>query len=150
MPNILIVDDDRLVQKMMCQVLKHKGYDTMSASDRHAALDKISEATSDLILLDIKLPGIDGFEVTAKIKGSISHRKIQCPESITLVSPPVVINAFEGKIPIGLIDPPPIYYVGGYASNAGGQVKSQRAKSHHDRVEYIGLCQPAYIIMITS
>ena len=79
MPNILIVDDDRLVQKMMCQVLKHKGYDTMSASDRHAALDKISEATSDLILLDIKLPGIDGFEVTAKIKGSISHRKIQCP-----------------------------------------------------------------------
>lgn len=70
MPNILIVDDDQLGQMRLSQVLKRNGYDTISASDGKGALGKISAAAPDLILLDINLPGIDGFEVTGRIKNN--------------------------------------------------------------------------------
>lgn len=70
MPNILIVDDNLLGQNMMCQVLSRKGYDTMSASDGQTALDIIFTETPDLVLLDIKMPGMDGFEVTSRIKSN--------------------------------------------------------------------------------
>lgn len=70
MPKILVVDDDLLGQKRLCQLFSRKGYDTMSASDGKTALEKISAVTPDLILLDIKMPEIDGFEVTDRIKGN--------------------------------------------------------------------------------
>lgn len=70
MTNILIVDDDQSIQKMMCKVLNRKGYNTSSASDGPTALEKISEVTPDLILMDINMPGLDGFEVAGKIKGN--------------------------------------------------------------------------------
>jgi putative two-component system response regulator len=70
MPKILVVDDDLLGQNRLCQLLSRKGYDTMSASDGQTALEKISAVTPDLILLDIKMPEIDGFEVAGRIKGN--------------------------------------------------------------------------------
>lgn len=70
MPNILVVDDDPLGQNMLCQVLNRKGYDTMSAYDGQAALDKIFTESPDLIVSDIKMPEIDGFEVAGRIKGN--------------------------------------------------------------------------------
>ena len=69
MPNILIVDDDPAIQKMMSQVLSRQGYNTILASDGQSALEKISAASPDLILLDLSMPGMDGFEVARQIKG---------------------------------------------------------------------------------
>ncbi len=68
MPDILIVDDDPLVRNMMCQVISRQGYHADSASDGRSALEKVSAATPDLILLDLKMPGMDGFEVASQIK----------------------------------------------------------------------------------
>jgi putative two-component system response regulator len=68
MQSILVVDDNLQGQNMMCQVLNRKGYGTMSASDGQTALSKISAEYPDLILLDINMPGIDGFEVARRIK----------------------------------------------------------------------------------
>lgn len=68
MPDILIVDDDPLIRKMMCQVLSRQGYDTDSASDGQSALKKVAAGPPDLILLDLKMPGMDGFEVARQIK----------------------------------------------------------------------------------
>ena len=68
MPSILVVDDNLQGQKMMCQVLNRKGYETISAPDGQTALGMISAASPDLVLLDIKMPGIDGFEVASRIK----------------------------------------------------------------------------------
>lgn len=68
--NILIVDDNLLGQNMMSRVLRRKGYGTMSASDGRSALDMIFTETPDLVLLDINMPGMDGFEVTTRIKSN--------------------------------------------------------------------------------
>ncbi len=68
MPTILIVDDDQLGRKMMTQVLDRRGYNAVSAPDGQTALDKISSASPDLILMDIKMPGMDGFEVAGRVK----------------------------------------------------------------------------------
>ena len=68
MQKILIVDDDLSIQNMMSQVLRRQGYNPIIASDGQAALAKISAVLPDLILLDLKMPGIDGFEVAGRIK----------------------------------------------------------------------------------
>lgn len=68
MPDILIVDDDPLIRNMMSQVLSRQGYGVDSASDGQSALEKVSTVSPDLILLDLKMPGIDGFEVAREIK----------------------------------------------------------------------------------
>jgi putative two-component system response regulator len=70
MPDILVVDDDPLIRNMMCQVLNRQGYSTDSATDGPSALAKVSALSPDLILLDLKMPGMDGFEVTRQIKKS--------------------------------------------------------------------------------
>jgi putative two-component system response regulator len=77
MPNILIVDDDPLNRNMMTQVFNRQGFDTISASDGKIALEKVSAVSPDLILLDLKMPGIDGFEVTNRIKRNTETRDIQ-------------------------------------------------------------------------
>lgn len=52
----------------MCQVLGRQGYNTDSVSNGKSALEKASAASPDLILLDLKMPGMDGFEVARMIK----------------------------------------------------------------------------------
>ncbi|MFZ7101739.1 MAG: response regulator transcription factor [Peptococcaceae bacterium] len=66
--NILIVDDDQDIQEIVASYLKKEGYHTYLAGDGHSALNKVKETPVDLILLDILLPDIDGYEVCQEIK----------------------------------------------------------------------------------
>jgi putative two-component system response regulator len=68
MPDILVVDDDQLIRSMMCQVLSRQGYSVDSVADGQSALAKVSAESPDLILLDLNMPGMDGFEVSRQIK----------------------------------------------------------------------------------
>jgi putative two-component system response regulator len=68
MPTILIVDDDQLGRNMMRQVLERQSYNAVSVPDGQAALAKITADSPDLILMDIKMPGMDGFEVASRVK----------------------------------------------------------------------------------
>lgn len=70
MPSVLVVDDEAAIQKMMTCLLRRQGYDTISVSDGQAALDKITNSSPDLILMDLNMPGIDGLEVAKQIKGN--------------------------------------------------------------------------------
>jgi len=65
---ILIVEDDRISQKMVRDALQAGGYETEEADSGEAALQKAAELTPDLILMDIRLPGIDGLETTRRLK----------------------------------------------------------------------------------
>jgi DNA-binding response OmpR family regulator len=60
---ILIVEDELTLQETLAYNLKKQGYQVESANDGQSAIEKAKDYKPDLILLDIMLPGIDGFEV---------------------------------------------------------------------------------------
>lgn len=66
---ILIVDDDPLNRKLLKTLLDSAGYAVRCADSGRAALDAIPENPPDLILLDLMMPGMDGFEVLRHLKG---------------------------------------------------------------------------------
>lgn len=65
---ILIIEDDKFLRGLMSQKLLKEGFDVVEANDGEQGLRKIKEEKPGLILLDLILPGIDGFAVLAEIK----------------------------------------------------------------------------------
>jgi DNA-binding response OmpR family regulator len=68
MAKILIVEDDKFLRELIAKKLKNEGFDVVEAIDGEEGLKKIKEERPDLVLLDLILPGIDGFEVLARVK----------------------------------------------------------------------------------
>jgi two-component system sensor histidine kinase/response regulator len=73
-PKILVVDDSAFEIQLVDWILQENNYQTVLANNGHEALVKLENLTPDLILLDIMLPDIDGFEVSKRIK-SIENLK---------------------------------------------------------------------------
>ena len=75
---VLIVDDDPKIQKLLNKMLSTNGYKTEMASDGFEAGVKTIQFKPDLIILDLFMPGMDGFEVCKQIKenSNTSHIKI--------------------------------------------------------------------------
>jgi DNA-binding NtrC family response regulator len=67
-PSVLIVDDDVVMQETLSDVLKKRGYETFSIGSGGGALSLVKKNVIDLILLDMRLPDIDGLEILKKIK----------------------------------------------------------------------------------
>jgi len=65
---ILIVEDDKFLRELIAQKLLKEGYDIAEAVDGEKGLTSIKEEKPDLILLDLILPGIDGFTILSKVK----------------------------------------------------------------------------------
>lgn len=65
---ILIVDDNATNLKLVAYLMKANGYTVDTALDAEAALEAIRSARPDVILMDIQLPGIDGLELTRRLK----------------------------------------------------------------------------------
>ena len=65
---ILVVDDDPLLQEVLKTKLERSGYIVAVAEDGEVALDYISQKLPDLVLLDIKMPGMDGYEVCKRLR----------------------------------------------------------------------------------
>jgi two-component system phosphate regulon response regulator PhoB len=74
--NILIVDDEEDVLELICFNLEKEGYKTESVSSGEEALSKARAKTPDVVILDLMLPGIDGFEVCRKLKSDSKTRNI--------------------------------------------------------------------------
>jgi len=65
---ILVVEDDKFLRDLIVQKLLKEGFDVSEAVDGEQGIKKIKEVKPDLILLDLILPGIDGFEVLTEVK----------------------------------------------------------------------------------
>jgi FixJ family two-component response regulator len=68
MHKILIIDDDKDMRSVLSDLARSGGYEAFSAGSGKTALKKISTHSPDLILLDIRLPGIDGMTLLERIK----------------------------------------------------------------------------------
>ena len=69
---ILIVDDDPDFRSLLCAILKQGGYATVTASDGAEGVETAKRITPDMILLDVQMPGLDGYEATAEIRKEAS------------------------------------------------------------------------------
>lgn len=67
-PSILIVDDDEVMVETLRNVLRKKGYELFCAASGNEALELLRKELVDLVLLDMRLPDVDGLEVLSKIK----------------------------------------------------------------------------------
>jgi two-component system, cell cycle response regulator len=74
--NILVVDDNVVNQKVLSKVLESNGYKVSCASDGQEALDYINNYMPDLVLLDVQMPGINGFDVCRRIKANEKTEEI--------------------------------------------------------------------------
>ena len=65
---ILVVEDDAHTRKLMCAVLSQHGYDPLSACDGIEALEMLDSHHVDLIVLDLMMPRMDGYELTEQLR----------------------------------------------------------------------------------
>ena len=65
---ILIIEDDKFLRELISRKLSDEGFNIQEAVDGEEGLKKIKEGKPDLILLDLILPSIDGFEVLSRMK----------------------------------------------------------------------------------
>ena len=72
---ILIVDDELKNRKLLTYILSHKGYTTVEAVDGESALEEVKKCLPDLILMDYRLPGMDGIAAsrTLKLQKNTAH-----------------------------------------------------------------------------
>jgi chemosensory pili system protein ChpA (sensor histidine kinase/response regulator) len=75
-PLVLVVDDSLTVRKITSRLLTREGFDVLTAKDGLDALQVLSEHTPDVILLDIEMPRMDGFEFTRTIKSDAKHAHV--------------------------------------------------------------------------
>ena len=73
---ILSIEDDALLAKVLLEGLILEGYEAVNVNNGLVALDETKKIKPDLILLDLVLPGLDGFEVLKQLKADTETKKI--------------------------------------------------------------------------
>jgi DNA-binding response OmpR family regulator len=71
-PRILLVDDELSVQKLLAFPLRQEGYEVVEAMNGQDALDSFRDQQFDLVVLDVMLPKVDGFEVCRQLRAASS------------------------------------------------------------------------------
>ena len=73
---VLVVDDSSANVTMLTDYLEDSGFNTFAANDGEGALQKAMQHHPDLILLDVVMPGLDGFETCRRLKAHETTREI--------------------------------------------------------------------------
>ena len=74
--HLLVVDDDLMLRSMASKTLRHAGFEVRDAASGEAALALFEERPSDLVLLDLMMPGLDGYEVCQRIRATLHGERV--------------------------------------------------------------------------
>lgn len=85
--HILVVDDEPDIREMLAQLLRGDGYSLATAASGPDALAAVATQTPDLILLDVSMPGMDGFELATRLKA----------DPLTVGIPIIMVSAQAGR-----------------------------------------------------
>ncbi len=85
---VLVVDDDRNLRKIIATNLELAGFAVETAADGREALEKIEYAQADVVLLDLMMPHMDGYEVATRIRGH---------QNPTIANVPILILTAKGE-----------------------------------------------------
>ena len=97
---VLVVDDDQFISEMYILKLRESGFDAESAADGVAALEKIKKNEPAIVLLDIVLPNMDGFDILKKL----ADEKLLKKTSVILLSNLGEKKDIEKGLALGAID----------------------------------------------
>jgi two-component system, cell cycle response regulator DivK len=129
---ILIVEDNEDNRELAVKVLRNKGFETVTAVDGEEAIEKAVSEKPDLILLDISLPKLDGYEVAKRLKTMEEFKEIPIvaftAHAMKGDREKVIASGFEGYIskPINIREFPDqvkLYIRGKRESVLGGEEK---------------------------
>ncbi|MDJ0515603.1 MAG: response regulator [Trichodesmium sp. MO_231.B1] len=87
-PKVVCIDDDLIVREKVKSILNQNGYDASSLSDPLKALGEVFQIKPDLILCDIAMPELDGYEICAMLRNSTAFRQ----------TPIIMLTGIEGFI----------------------------------------------------
>ena len=76
MPLVLIVDDSPTEQHVFCKILERHGYDTVVASDGEEAIATAEQVRPEVIVMDVVMPGMNGFQATRRLSRNPATAKI--------------------------------------------------------------------------
>ena len=72
---ILVVDDDKNTRRLLRAVLEQNGYTVITAANGEDAMDQLAQHAVDLVVLDIMMPGMDGYTFTKECASSARVRR---------------------------------------------------------------------------
>jgi chemosensory pili system protein ChpA (sensor histidine kinase/response regulator) len=103
-PTVMIVDDSLTVRKITGRLLAREGYNVLAAKDGVDAMEQLGEHIPDVMLVDIEMPRMDGFDLTRNIRGDRRLRKIpiimitsRTAEKHRTVAKEIGVDVFLGK-----------------------------------------------------
>ena len=76
MVKIMLVEDDLMIQEFVTYNLEQEGYQVICVSDGKKALEIIQREKPDILILDVMLPGVDGFEICKTIRGDMKNASL--------------------------------------------------------------------------
>ena len=93
MATVLVAEDDQYIRELLVDILFDAGYDVFQAKDGGAALEQAAKERPDLILLDVWMPVLDGFQVLDKLRGNL---EIQSTPVVLLTGMPAIDGEQRG------------------------------------------------------
>jgi putative two-component system response regulator len=103
---ILVVDDEHANRDILSRLMTRLGYDVVTAEDGESALASVERDPPDLVLLDVNMPGIDGFEVCHRLKTETSTRLIPIVLITTLSTSEDFVRGIEAGADDFISKPP--------------------------------------------
>jgi PAS domain S-box-containing protein len=97
---VLVVDDDYHVRPTLTRLLQRGGFRVDEAADGRTALDQVQRLPPDLILLDIRMPDMDGYEVLRRLKQHPTHRHIPV---VVLTASALGVDAMQRALDAGAV-----------------------------------------------
>jgi CheY-like chemotaxis protein len=99
-PNILIVEDDDQIRVLLCAILEQSGYNVRPATDGVAALEELRAEIPDILLSDLHMPRMSGFELLPVVRQQFPMTRVVAMSSAFLgndVPAGIVADAFYAK-----------------------------------------------------